>query len=307
MAWAPMTPEEEAAHPGRAPFLREAERQRVIAAAKTPEEYIAAVEQAMIQRYRADPDKFELREGTILPKKSKLLQSMHLWGPAAIIGGSALGALPWGAWFGGAGAGTASVSTPTLSSLNLGSLSGSTAFPGLGPGWLSTTGSLGSQAAGPIVGGGLTATTAVPAVAPLAAKVGGKAMGWRDILRQGWDVLSSPEAEALGKVAQWGTGLAGDRRREEILADDKLTMEQRYQEMLALNAKQRAEDLQLDADREAKLEARWQAQQDQIESQWLARETRMEPYREAGRQSLARVANLQTPTRTPYRSRFMRG
>jgi hypothetical protein len=31
----------------------------------------------------------------------------------------------------------------------------------------------------------------------------------------------------------------------------------------------------------------------------------MEPYRVAGQQSLARVANLQTPTLTPYRSRFM--
>tara|TARA_R110002110_G_scaffold13135_4_gene63032 strand:- start:936 stop:1277 length:342 start_codon:yes stop_codon:yes gene_type:complete len=111
--------------------------------------------------------------------------------------------------------------------------------------------------------------------------------------------------EVAGNVVDWTTGYIGDRRAEGVLADDKVAADARYQAALDLLATQRTEDLQLDADRETALQARWQAQQDQRQTMWDAQETRLEPYRQAGQQSLARVANVQPPTRTPYRSRFM--
>ena len=119
------------------------------------------------------------------------------------------------------------------------------------------------------------------------------------------DFASSDAASALGKVGAWGADWYGDRRAEGVLADDKVAADARYQAALDLIATQRTEDLKLDADRETALQARWQAQQDQRQTMWDAQETRLEPYRQAGQQSLARVANVQRPTHTPYRSRFM--
>jgi hypothetical protein len=123
--------------------------------------------------------------------------------------------------------------------------------------------------------------------------------------RRAWNALSSDEASAAGKVLDWGTDYIGGRRAEGVLADDKAAADLRYQAQLDLLATQRTEDLRLDAERETRLQARWDAQQAQRQAIWEAREAQMEPYRVAGQQSLARVANLQTPTLTPYRSRFM--
>lgn len=130
---------------------------------------------------------------------------------------------------------------------------------------------------------------------------GGGGSWWR----QGVDVLGSDAASAVGKAVDWGVGLYGGRRADRVLAADKAAADVRYQDRLDLLATQRAEDLQLDVDREAAKQARWDAEQNQRQAIWDAREAQMEPYRAAGHQSLARVANLQTPTRTPYRSRFM--
>ena len=51
---------------------------------------------------------------------------------------------------------------------------------------------------------------------------------------------------------------------------------------------------------QAAQETRWKAQEQRLVDQYNAREARLSPYREAGRASLARIANLQTPTITPY-------
>jgi hypothetical protein len=133
------------------------------------------------------------------------------------------------------------------------------------------------------------------------------ATGWSlsSLAGDAWDGLSGDKAQALGNVLDYGVRYVGGRRAEGVLEQDKLAADARYQTGLDLLATQRAEDLQLDAKREAELQARWQAQQDQQQTMWDARETRLEPYRAAGQQSLARLANRQTPTRTPYRSRYM--
>tara|TARA_R100000306_G_scaffold41218_2_gene40242 strand:- start:513 stop:836 length:324 start_codon:yes stop_codon:yes gene_type:complete len=106
--------------------------------------------------------------------------------------------------------------------------------------------------------------------------------------------LSSPEAAAGAKAFDWGVNYIGGRRAEDVLEADKRKADARHDDALALLASQRAEDLQLDADREAALQARWDA-----------RETMLEPYRVAGGESLARLRERQTPARDPYRSRFM--
>jgi hypothetical protein len=159
-----------------------------------------------------------------------------------------------------------------------------TAAPAGGTSAIPGTGGLGFADAFP----GLAQSTAGPSL-------GRKALSW----------LSSDEANALGKVADYYLTRRGDKAADVITAQDKAKADQRYQDMLDLVAQQRAEDLQLDAEREAALQARWKAEQDQRQAIWDAREAQMEPYRVAGQQSLARIANLQLPTRTPYRSRFM--
>lgn len=159
----------------------------------------------------------------------------------------------------------------------------STAAPAGGTSAISGTGGVALSDAFP----GLAQSTAGPGL-------GRKALSW----------LSSDEASAFGKFADWYTTWQGGQRREGVLAEDKVKADQRYQAMLDLLAQQRAEDLQLDAEREAALQARWQAQQDQRQAIWDARETQMEPYRVAGQQSLARIA-APVPTRDRYRSRYM--
>ena len=74
-----------------------------------------------------------------------------------------------------------------------------------------------------------------------------------------------------------------------------------YEKQIALNAAQRAEDLQLNAAKEDELRRRWEAGEAQKKQEYEARE----PYRAAGLQSLAKLSNRQTPTVTPYTSRFM--
>jgi hypothetical protein len=135
-----------------------------------------------------------------------------------------------------------------------------------------------------------------------AAKAGGGAM---NLGRKALGWLSTDEASAAGKIGAWGFDRWGQKKQDEVLAEDKVAWDARYQAQLDLLATQRAEDMALDAERETRLQARWQAGQDQRQAIWDARETQMEPYRKAGHQSLARVANVQPPTRPSYRSRFM--
>mgnify|MGYP003653511617 CR=1 FL=1 len=151
-------------------------------------------------------------------------------------------------------------------------------------------------------GGGLAGLTAAPVAPAGYSGGGGSAVGFG---RKALKFAGSDTASAIGKVGAWGFDRWGQKKQDEVLADDKAAADARYQDMLDLMATQRTEDMALDAERETRLQARWQAEQDQIQASWDAREAQMEPYRAAGQQSLARVANLQTPTRTPYRSRFM--
>ena len=162
------------------------------------------------------------------------------------------------------------------------------------PAWANTGGL--PTAAGLVPGAGAVGTTAATAT---------QAAGAAGVGKKAWDFAGSDTAQVLGKGLDWVTDYYGDRRAEGVLADDKVAEDARYQAMLDLLAAQRTEDLQLDADREAAKQSRWEAQQTQRQTIWDAREAQMEPYRQAGQQSLARVANLQTPTLTPYRSRFM--
>jgi hypothetical protein len=167
------------------------------------------------------------------------------------------------------------------------SAAGATALPFINPAYAAISA---APAAGATVGGSTAAGTGMT-LGGLARKVG--------------DWASTDTAEAVGKVVGWGADYLGQKKQDEILQQDKAVADQRYEARLALLATQRTEDLALDADREKRLQARWQAEQDRSEAIWSAREAQMEPYRVAGQQSLARVANLQTPTRTPYRSRYM--
>ena len=140
---------------------------------------------------------------------------------------------------------------------------------------------------------------------PTVAATATQAAGAAGVGQQAWDFPGSDAASALGNVGAWSADWYGDRKADEVIADDKVAADARYQAALDLIATQRTEDLQLDADREAAKQSRWEAQQTQRQTIWDARETQMEPYRQAGQQSLARVANVQRPTHTPYRSRFM--
>ncbi len=100
---------------------------------------------------------------------------------------------------------------------------------------------------------------------------------------------------------------------QQISADDRALAYQRQSdmEMRALLAAQRQEDQDRELVREAALQKRFDAEQlalqtrsdaqeKRLADQYNAREARMSPYREAGRTSLARIANIQAPTITPY-------
>ena len=99
----------------------------------------------------------------------------------------------------------------------------------------------------------------------------------------------------------------------QLSADERALDYQRKSdaEMRALLAAQRDEDYQRELVREAALQKRFDAEQlalqtrsdaqeKRLADQYNAREARMSPYREAGRTSLARIANIQAPTITPY-------
>ena len=99
----------------------------------------------------------------------------------------------------------------------------------------------------------------------------------------------------------------------QLSADERALEYQRKSdmEMRALLAAQRDEDYQRELIREAALQKRFDAEQlglqtrsdaqeKRLADQYNAREARMSPYREAGRTSLARIANIQAPTITPY-------
>ena len=100
---------------------------------------------------------------------------------------------------------------------------------------------------------------------------------------------------------------------QQISADERALAYQRQSdaEMRALLAAQRQEDQDRELVREAALQKRFDAEQlglqtrsdaqeKRLADQYNAREARMSPYREAGRTSLARIANIQAPTITPY-------
>ena len=99
----------------------------------------------------------------------------------------------------------------------------------------------------------------------------------------------------------------------QLSADERALDYQRKSdaEMRALLAAQRDEDYQRELIKEAALQKRFDAEQlalqtrsdaqeKRLADQYNAREARMSPYREAGRTSLARIANIQAPTITPY-------
>ena len=100
---------------------------------------------------------------------------------------------------------------------------------------------------------------------------------------------------------------------QQLSADERALEYQRKSdaETRALLAAQRDEDYQRELVREAALQKRFDAEQlalqtrsdaqeKRLADQYNAREARMSPYREAGRTSLARIANIQAPTITPY-------
>ena len=100
---------------------------------------------------------------------------------------------------------------------------------------------------------------------------------------------------------------------QQLSADERALAYQRQSdaEMRALLAAQRQEDQDRELVREAALQKRFDAEQlglqtrsdaqeKRLADQYNAREARMSPYREAGRTSLARIANIQAPTITPY-------
>jgi hypothetical protein len=230
-------------------------------------------QQAEVRDVRANPDKYEMNPGGdgVASKqwsdKRILLTGLGL----AVLTGAAVIAAP--AMFAG-GAGSA------------GGAGAVTNASGLTP--------VASGLISPAAWGG-------PTVAATATQAAGAA----GVGQQAWDFPGSDAASALGNVGAWSADWYGDRKADEVIADDKVAADARYQAALDLIATQRTEDLQLDADREAAKQSRWEAQQTQRQTIWDARETQMEPYRQAGQQSLARVANVQRPTHTPYRSRFM--
>ena len=99
----------------------------------------------------------------------------------------------------------------------------------------------------------------------------------------------------------------------QLSADERALEYQRKSdaEMRALLAAQRDEDYQRELIKEAALQKRFDAEQlalqtrsdaqeKRLADQYNAREARMSPYREAGRTSLARIANIQAPNITPY-------
>ena len=99
----------------------------------------------------------------------------------------------------------------------------------------------------------------------------------------------------------------------QLSADERALDYQRKSdaETRALLVAQRDEDYQRELIREAALQKRFDAEQlalqtrsdaqeKRLADQYNAREARMSPYREAGRTSLARIANIQAPTITPY-------
>jgi hypothetical protein len=239
-------------------------------------------QQAEVRQVRADPDKYEINptgDGVASKQWSDKRILLTALGAVALAATGATALSGGFAGVGGAGVGGA------------GGASGASTAAGAVPSYY-------TAGLAPVASG-LTAPTLASTAASTA--------GWSipGVAKQAWDGLSSDGMEVAGNVVDWTTGYIGDRRAEGVRADDKVAADARYQAALDLLATQRTEDLQLDADRETALQARWQAQQDQRQTMWDAQETRLEPYRQAGQQSLARVANVQPPTRTPYRSRFM--
>jgi hypothetical protein len=71
-------------------------------------------------------------------------------------------------------------------------------------------------------------------------------------------------------------------------------------EIKTLLLAQRLEDQQREDLREKSLQARWDAEQKRLVDAYNARQEQLAPYRSAGLSSLAKIANLQTPTSTPY-------
>ena len=133
---------------------------------------------------------------------------------------------------------------------------------------------LGTNAANVIAGQGMPLSTGLSTLDKL--NIGGR------VFNTGMGYLGSRSADAANERAQDWTRDAYNTQRD-------------------LLAAQRAEDLQLNAAREEALQKRWDAEQAQKKQEYDARQ----PYRDAGLQSLAKLSNRQTPTVTPYTSRFM--
>ena len=221
---------------------------------------------ADLQRVRASQDSFD--------KKMKFFQGAAYAIPAAGVALSALGA-------GGA--------TGGLGMANTGA-------------WTTSVG-----AAPGTVGGVLPSTSLIPGA--LQTPTGGK-MGFS--LGNLFKGFTGRDKATLG-VGGLNAVLDYRGKGNQLSADERALEYQRKSdaEMRALLAAQRDEDYQRELIKEAALQKRFDAEQlalqtrsdaqeKRLADQYNAREARMSPYREAGRTSLARIANIQAPTITPY-------
>ena len=220
---------------------------------------------ADLQRVRASQDSFN--------KKMKLAQFAAYAIPAAGVALSAAG--------GGASGGLGMANTGT---------------------WTTSVG-----AAPGTVGGVLPSTSLIPGA--LQTPTGGK-MGFS--LSNLFKGFTGRDKATLG-VGGLNAILGYRGTGQQISADERALAYQRQSdaEMRALLAAQRQEDQDRELVREAALQKRFDAEQlglqtrsdaqeKRLADQYNAREARMSPYREAGRTSLARIANIQAPTITPY-------
>jgi hypothetical protein len=146
---------------------------------------------------------------------------------------------------------------------------------------------------GAMVAPSLTAAAAASGLAATAAPIAAAA------IPAGLSTLD--KLNVGGRVFNTGMNYLGSRSADAANERAQDWTRDAYEQQLALNAAQRAEDLQLNAAKEEALQKRWDAEQAQKKQEYDARE----PYRAAGLQSLAKLSNRQTPTVTPYTSRFM--
>ena len=216
---------------------------------------------------------------------------------------------------------------PTAAKIAIGAAAvagGWAALPGaaLGMGAGSTFGGLtsaGFGAAGGAGAGNIGATSAVGGLLPnaglpasqfmsLAAPIGGSAGAGGTMAG-----LTTLDKLNVGmKGLDYVTKLMGSRSQGKADERAQTWAQNAYADQQKLLADQRAEDLELDRQKVARQEAKWNAEQAEIkrksdleDTRYAERETRLAPYRAGGLQTLARLNAASQPTVTPYQSRFM--